>query len=80
MEENILDQQVSLDSLRILSSDQPPTWVALPLEHTAGIAFMPLDLKLLDTSIVLYPGEGIDIVGFPLGQAQSPGKRKSRLD
>jgi V8-like Glu-specific endopeptidase len=47
--------------------------IAIPLNQTSGVAFYPLNLDLQKTSIVLTPGDSVNIVGFPFGNAQVGG-------
>lgn len=48
--------------------------VALPLAHSEGVQFYPLDIiKMSQPNIALGPGDTITIVGFPLGLAQAAG-------
>jgi hypothetical protein len=47
--------------------------VALPLTHTAGVGFLPLDLETRKADLRIGPGDTVTIVGFPFGLAQAAG-------
>jgi hypothetical protein len=47
--------------------------VALPLRHTEGVEFLPLDLDLRKTEVVIAPSDPVSIVGFPHGVSQDAG-------